>query len=348
MTREPSPLDSPFGEDLWNVLARYLSNESSPDEVDAVRRWVAEDPRRGPLLATLDRALRPVAQSPPAHLDLEAAWRRMSRRLGEAQVRPMVRKRWLVMGLRAAAALAIVLGATEIWRRTQVPSPAHVAAVPRTYATGVGQTDSVRLPDGSRAVLGPGSRLTLATDYGSAGRDVRIAGEALFVVLHDPARPFAVRAGRALIRDLGTTFAVRDDGGLVHVVVISGSVLLQDTLHQGPGSRVSAEGLVLKAGDRGTLLPQGEPVSEPAAATADDLAWTSGHLVFTNAPLPVVAAGLRRWYGIELRVADPRLVGRHLTASFAGESVPEVLSIIGLALGAQIERRGDTALVRGR
>lgn len=346
MTREPSPLDSPFGDDVWNVLARYLSNESPPDEADAVRRWVAGDPRRGQLLATLDRSLHTLASKPPADLDVDSAFRRVSRRLGEAQVRPMVRQRWLVMGLRAAAVIAIVLGATELWRRTQVPSPTHPVAGPTTYVTGVGQTDSVHLPDGSCAVLGPGSRLTLGADYGSAERDVRIAGEALFDVLHDPARPFAVRAGSALIRDLGTTFAVRDDGGLVHVVVVAGSVLLQDTLRQKRGAPES--GLVLKAGERGTLLPQGETVSEPAAAISDDLAWTSGHLVFNNAPLPVVAAGLRRWYGIELRVTDEKLAGRHLTASFARESVAEVLSIIGLALGAEIERRGDTAVVRGR
>lgn len=348
MTSEPSPLDSPFGEDVWNVLARYLSNESSPDEVDAVPRWVAGDPRRGQLLATLDRALHTLASKPPADLDVDGAIRTVSRRLGEAQVRPMVRKRWLVIGLRAAAAVAIVLGATELWRRTQAPSPTPPAVVPTAYVTGVGQTDSVRLPDGSRVVLGPGSRLTLPADYGIAGREVQMAGEALFDVLHDPAGPFVVRVGRALIRDLGTTFTVRDDGGLVRVAVVSGSVLLQDTLRLTPLAPDSAQGLVLRAGDRGTLSPQGETASERAAAISNDLAWTSGHLVFNNAPLPVVAAGLKRWYGIELRVPESKLSGRHLTASFAGESVPEVLSIIGLALGAEVERRGDTAVVRGR
>ncbi len=346
MTSEPSPLDSPFGEDVWDILARYLSNESPPEEAEAVRRWLAGDPRRSQLLATLDQSLRRLAFQPPADLDVNAAWRRVWARTRQPQVRPLARKRWLVMGLRAAAAVAIVLGATELWRRTQVDSREHIP----TYATAVGQTDSVRLPDGSRVVLGPASRLTLAADYGSAGRGVRLAGQAMFDVLHDAAHPFTVQVGPAVIRDLGTTFAVRDDGGEVHVVVTSGSVLLQDTLRRKPGTPGSgeSEGLVLKAGDRGTVGAGGKAVAERAAATPDDLAWTGGRLVFNNAPLSLVAADLKRWYGIELRMADPSLAGRHLTASFAGEPAPQVLSIIGLALGARIERRGDTAFVRAR
>src|ERR1043165_7449534 len=38
----------------WEMLGRYLAGESEAGEVDAVRRWIAADPRRGDLLATLD------------------------------------------------------------------------------------------------------------------------------------------------------------------------------------------------------------------------------------------------------------------------------------------------------
>jgi len=347
MTGEPESLESPFGEEIWEVLARYLSKESPPEEAAAVRRWLAEDPRRHQLVSALERSLQSLRLQAPADLDVEAAWRRVSARLQQPEVRAIQRKQWLVMGLRVAAAVAIVLGATVLWRRTQVDSVGPIsAAAPRTYVTPVGETDSVRLPDGSRVVLGPASRLTLSADYGRTRRDARLVGQALFDVVHDPVRPFAVRAGRALIQDLGTIFAVRDDGGLVQVVVTSGSVTLRDTLRE--GAETLGQGLVLRAGDRGTLGPQGEALVEPAAATADDLAWTTGRLVFNQAPLPSVAAELRRWYGVEVRIPDPNLAGRHLTASFAGEPVAEVLRIIGLALGAEIERRGDTAVVRSR
>jgi transmembrane sensor len=88
-------------------------------------------------------------------------------------------------------------------------------------------------------------------------------------------------------------------------------------------------------------------VTERGVSTDDDLAWTRGRLVFTDASLAQVRADLRRWYGIELEIADSGLASRHLTASFAGETVPQVLDVIALALGATIERRGggDTVVI---
>jgi ferric-dicitrate binding protein FerR (iron transport regulator) len=65
-----------------------------------------------------------------------------------------------------------------------------------------------------------------------------------------------------------------------------------------------------------------------------------------DAPLSQVATELRRWYGIELRVTDSATARRRLTATFAGESPEQAMAIIGAALGARIERRGDTVIVR--
>lgn len=355
MTENPSNLESPFGADLWDVLARYVSHESPHAEAEAVRRWLAADPRHSQLVSGLDRSIRGLAFRSPADLDVDSALRRVVARLDEPQVRrfPVERRwgqgmgnRWRTIGLRAAAVVAFsVIGATVLWRKTLVNSEVTIpAVVPQTYATAVGKTDSVRLPDGSRAVLGPASRLTLEPGYGSARRDVELVGEALFEVLHDATLPFTVRAGAAVIQDIGTTFAVRDDGGEVHVVVTSGSVLLRRAARGQLGTRPS-DGVVLNAGDRGSVGPDREAVAERGAATADDLAWTRGRLVFNNAPLPLVRADLRRWYGVELEIGAPSLAGRHLTAAFAGEPAEQVLSIIALALGARIERRGDTALM---
>jgi transmembrane sensor len=111
-------------------------------------------------------------------------------------------------------------------------------------------------------------------------------------------------------------------------------------------------GIVLRAGERGVVAPvpgrgfAAARVDGSATAVADDTAWTSGRLVFRDAPLVEVAGALRRWYGVELRVADPTLARRHLTATFRGEPLPEVLRVVGLALGARVDRRGDTVVVR--
>ncbi|MBI2403646.1 MAG: FecR domain-containing protein [Gemmatimonadetes bacterium] len=344
MTNEPPHIDPHFGAEFWEVLARYLSDESPPEEAAAVRRWLAQDDRRGELVAALERSIRRVALEPPTDLDVEGALRRVRSRLHQPPVLalgPRERRwtRWSTLGLRAAAVVALAVGGALVWRASQRGGHPAASAV-RDYATSVGEMDSIRLPDGSRVVLGPQSRLALAGGYGASAREVALSGEAWFDVGHDAARRFRVRAGPAVIEDLGTTFTIRTDGEEVRVVVAAGSVLLQDT------SR-AARRAALRAGDRGAVDRDGRVTVERGAATADDLGWLQRRLVFDNASMERVRADLRRWYGLELRM-DSAWARRHLTASFAGEPAEQVLRAIGLALGARIERRGDTAFVRVR
>jgi ferric-dicitrate binding protein FerR (iron transport regulator) len=140
--------------------------------------------------------------------------------------------------------------------------------------------------------------------------------------------------------DVGTTFTVRDDdGGRVRVAVTSGSVRLTGAAH-------SDSGVVLAAGDVATLGDASVAAVGRGAVREDETAFTRGRLVFRDAPLADVVVELRRWYGVELRVGDSAAARRRLTATFEGETPEQAMAIIGAALGARIERRGDTVFVR--
>jgi transmembrane sensor len=208
-------------------------------------------------------------------------------------------------------------------------------------ATGVGAIDSLRLPDGTIAVIGPLSSIKLASGYGTDRREVEIHGDVYLDVVHDSAKPFTAFAEHARIQDIGTKFAVHTDSARgVVVSVTEGSVSLQGVnVGRGPG-------VVLKPGERGVLPPDGRASTE--RGTPEDLAWMRRQVVFRETPLSDVATALHRWYGIELSVRDPLLASRHLTATFSGESPERVLEVIGLVLGADIERRGDSAIVKAR
>jgi transmembrane sensor len=338
----------------WDAVARYLAGESPAEEADAVRKWLAEHPGDAELVRALDGTLDRLAIAPSGEIDVEGALQKVAARRDAADTRSIIRPitrpgkpdlriarpapRWGSPALRTAAAIAVAAAGLAIWQATR--KAGETTGAGHTYVTGVGQRDSVRLPDGSRVILGPESKLTVAAGYGTPGRDVALEGEAYFDVLHDDAHAFAVRAGGASVRDIGTTFTVRTAASReVRVAVTSGVVLLTDT------AGTADRGVVLHQGDVGVLRAGGLTEAQRGRASEDDVAWTSGRLVFRDAPLAEVQAELRRWYGIELRVADPALADRHLTITLAGDPPDQVLRVIELALGASIERRGDTAVV---
>ena len=196
----------------------------------------------------------------------------------------------------------------------------------------------MRLADGTRVVLGPDSRLTVPADYGTTGRSVELRGDGYFDVVHDATKPFAVRVGQAVVEDIGTTFSVEsDDAAATSVSVVTGSVRLRQAASE------PTSGVVLAAGDRGSIDEAGRASAKQHVVRDEDIAWTRGQLIFRDAPLSRVANELRRWYGVTLRVNDSALLNTPVSTSFAGEPADRVLNIIGLTLGARVQRQGDTA-----
>ena len=340
-TPRPHP-DSPAD---WEALARYLAGESGPEERNAVRRWLDAHPADAQLLGLVDDAAR-EARAATLDVDVEGALAKVRARMDAPTVLPLrprapatPAQRWRVGAMSGLAAAAVLAAGVALWRGA-ARTPEGTAA--RTFATSVGARDSLHLPDGTRVVLAPGSRLDVADGFGARRREVRLHGEAFFEVVHDDARPFVVRAGEARVRDVGTAFTVRGDAARgVEVVVTQGSVAVA---HEAARD----DEAVLHAGDLAVVATDHRVVVRRGGATPDDTSWMRGRLVYHDAPIAEVRADLRRWYGLELRLTDSSLDARHLTATFEGESADAVLRVIGLALGADVERRGDTAVVRPR
>ncbi|MGO1892478.1 MAG: FecR family protein, partial [Luteimonas sp.] len=150
-------------------------------------------------------------------------------------------------------------------------------------ATAVGEIRSLRLGDGSVAILDTDSALKV--EFGADRRRVRLyRGRARFEVARDPARPFVVDVPAGSARALEGRVEVRAAGG---------------------GSRA-----VLQAGQRAWLGDGGVVPGTDADADADSggaAAWRDGQLVFYRAPLAEVVDELARYRRGAVYVRDERL-----------------------------------------
>lgn len=315
--------------DRDDALARHLAGESSPEEAAALEEWLTRHPQEAATFRLVrDAASRLSRATPP--VDLERAWQRTAARLHDpdaAASRP-AHARWRNLLAVAAALLLAVLGGLWTWQRAgRAPALAYSAP------PGVPQV----IPfEGGRMVLAPRSRLVARHQAGMRPAEVRLEGEAWFEIAHDPRHPFTVKAGDAEITDLGTVFSVRGHAGSpVEVEVLEGSVELRSA---------AGQRLVIEGGSAGRV--EGGAITRSALAGMARPAWIDGRLEFADATLAEVRAELRRWYGLDLRLGDSSLASRHVTASFQGEPVARVLQVIALALGASVEQRGDTAILR--
>lgn len=343
----------------WEALARYIAAECDPDQATSVEEWLASHSADAAFAAAIRERLADVDSITPIAVDVEVALRSVQARLDAAavtaapaltisrggasriatDVRSMSprRSRALWGGTVAAVAAAVAAAfAVQSWHDGR----GGVTSAPRVVATAVGVRDSVTLSDGTRVVLAPGSKLTVAAGYGSTTRSVQLEGAAFFDVKHDVARPFTVRAADAEIRDVGTSFVVKTDGvGGVSVSVTEGIVALRKSSMESSGKAYE-----LRAGDRG-VVSLGTVAVTRGKVNDDDLAWTRGQLLFRDASLAEVQADLKRWYGVTLQVADSALMRLTVNVPSASNRA-EAVNLVSMSIGADVEQHGDTVILR--
>lgn len=342
-------------------IARYVTGACSDAEAAETRAWIAADPARAAHAAALARVWAAARDVPPRH-DAAAAWRavweRIERLDGAAApgpptlaAVPAARPRGVAGPPRAAgrrrlarrvasglaAAGALAAGGMMLWRSAPArdAEPRVAADRGREFTTRRGQRAKIVLLDGTRVDLAAASRLRMRA-FGAGSREVELDGEAVFDVVHDPARPFLVRARNAVTEDLGTRFGVRAyaDEAHVRVVVASGEVALR------PAGAPAGTGALLGAGDAARLDAAGRSQVESGVSLDDALGWVRGRLVLARTPLGEAVPDLERWYDVRIRLADPALATRRVTATFETESAGAAMGALALLVGARAELRG--------
>ena len=326
------------------ILIRYLQGESLPDEVAAVEQWIAADPAHAATVDALRAAFDRVTD--------DVLWRTISAQMEREDERPAVVARinparpaaprlwtadertsrgsvWATARI-AAAIVAIAGGALVTWRSGILAPPQQF----REFASAPASRVTVTLRDGTRIVMGPSTHLRVPSDFGASTRAVELDGEASFAVVHDAEHPFAVRTARAVVRDIGTTFSVRDYAGDAEsrVVVSEGQVAL------------GAD--VLGARDLATVDAAGRIAVRHDVDVSRYAAWQQGQLVFEDTPLREVLQELGRTYDLDVTLADSTLGTEPVTASFTDQSADEVLGVVTHIVGATYRRNGRTVVVR--
>jgi transmembrane sensor len=320
-------------------LARYLADELSAPDRARIDAWANETESHR---AELDR-LRAAWQSPTSsnRWNVDRAWSQVDARLDTgARVIPLERaKAWHQHAAwRVAAAIVLVVGASYWWR---LQSPSASSASDQLFVTAIGEVKDVQLADSTRVTLGPSSRLTVPGAYGHGQRDVSLVGEAVFIVRHDSARVFSVRAAHTITRDIGTVFTIRaiDRDTVVRVSVQEGSASLRSVDAPIDGAAV------LRAHDVG-VLTVGNPTVRTERESGSGATWRTGQLVFDAASLSDVVRELQRWYVVTVMPLDSAMASRRVSATLPARDLREALDILRLAMRIDIAQRGDTLTFR--
>lgn len=344
----------------WTLLARYLAGESSAAERADIERRAAGDPAFAEELEAL-RGWWESAAALPAPSRVDVMWstlharmrtagepaavsartaRRSARVLSIASRQaPMPSRRRALVAL--AAGLVLMATGGVVWRARADTGAAMEES--RVYSTVRGQRATLRLGDGTRVDLGFASTLRVRP-LDAGRREMWLEGEAVFEVVHDSLRPFLVHAAGATTEDLGTRFSVRAYPGdaAVRVVVVEGEVALRPRAAAGAaGDR----GVVLGAGQLGTLDTAGRIAVQRGVDTSAYLSWLAGRVSFHDAPVAEIAAEIERRFDVSVQVPQADVAAMRLTVDMPARSLDEVLHAVTVTLGLRMRRAGDAVVL---
>lgn len=229
--------------------------------------------------------------------------------------------------LLACMLVLVVIGIAGQWRTRDTSQNGTIH-----YATAYGQRSAIVLPDGSRAILAPNTRLSYSLGPNGA-RTLSLIGQVQFTVTHDANRHFRVRAGGVEAMVLGTTFDIRHYAGdsVVHVAVVSGKISVR-----GRGTPV-----LLVAGTESQVTDSTALIVTDRNLEANE-SWTQGRMVFTNVPVSAVLQTLHRWYGYNFRLADTSLASREVTTMLSVDDTATTLTALRELLRVTMRFDGST------
>ncbi len=221
-----------------------------------------------------------------------------------------------------------------------------------TIETAASEWRYLTLADGSLVRAGPHTRLNVALR--PERRDLELAkGEAYFQVAKDPARPFLVHAGQAVMRAVGTEFGVSRLDGRVLVTVAEGAVAISHAparfpwLREGAARRIDPaqdkDSVAVTAGEQAAVPRQG-PVTVQRVNVAQELAWAQGRLIFDDKSVAEAIAELNRRNRIQIVLDDRALAGRAVRGVFDAADPESFAQFLASVAPVHVVRDGRDVL----
>ena len=201
----------------------------------------------------------------------------------------------------------------------------------------------VKLSDGTQVWLNSETRLEYPVEFPAGYREVKLSGEAYFVVATDSLRPFIVHTPTMNIRVLGTSFNFSSypDDRLQVITLTEGKVKVSDL------GGIPGEELELLP-DQQLLLNKEKMTSEIRNVDARIYsAWTRGSFIFEDESLEQIFSKLDRWYDIKVFYKNGDARNEKLTGDLPRfESFEIILKMMEEVSSVHFEIKGNTVIVK--
>lgn len=284
----------------WFNLER--SGDMTVDDERRFREWLEQSDAHRDAYRLVERAWM-IAGTIPQEPEMLAA--------PDNDVAPDGRRSAWRRYLALAASLLLVF--TLSWTVYQNGLLGFGPAQEQRFRTGVGQTTTVTLPEGSVVTLDSETEMRLRETPRERRVDL-VGGRAFFRVAKDASRPFIVNAGGKSVRAIGTAFEVSFEHGNMVVTLAEGKVRVEEAgAGSGSGTDMAPGGQLVIGADHNWTLRRVD--------VAKETSWTEGRLIFMRDPLSDAVAEMNRYSTRKLVFKDGQIPEKEVVGVFEAGDV---------------------------
>ncbi|MCH6256351.1 FecR domain-containing protein [Puniceicoccaceae bacterium K14] len=323
--------DSEDFESIDEVAAGWVIRRAdAPDDVElesAFQTWLSGDSRRFEAYRSAED-LFAGASEPRTHSD--AALKRVSQRMRARK------SYWSRPAIAAAAAIFVLVGIT-FW----MLDPEGTKLM-----TDIAEQRELTLSDETLVELDAQTQLRF--HFTEESRKVYLqAGAAVFDIAVD-SRPFEVRVGDYVIRDIGTIFSVKINDSMLNASEESFAVSVEEG--EVEVSRVQEGRIEPVSIVRGQEAEFVESIPVTVQPIMDDsfASWREKRFHYRDRSLDQVFADLQRFHKRRIVLADTSLAKEELSGMLDVSDLDEALNVLSKALPILYEVEGDGEIVVSR
>ena len=308
----------------WFNLQR--SGDMTLDDEQRFHEWLDESDAHRDAYRLVDRAWM-IAGTIPQDPEM----------LGEPEPVAARRSPWRRYLAMAASLLLVV---TVSWGVYQMGVPGFGGGQDQHFRTGVGQTTTVTLPEGSIVTLDSETEMRLRESPRERRVDL-VGGRAFFRVAADPSRPFIVNAGGKSVRAIGTAFEVAFEHGNMVVTLAEGKVRVEEAAAgSGSGTDMAPGGQLVIGADHNWTLRRVD--------VAKETSWTEGRLIFMRDPLSEAVAEMNRYSTRKLAFKDGKIPDKQVVGVFEAGDVDGFVKAMELNdIARRVSTTDDEILLSG-
>jgi ferric-dicitrate binding protein FerR (iron transport regulator) len=320
----------------WNILAAYVSDNSTAEQKKEVEDWLSASEENRALLSQVQKVWSKAAIKNDEYPDTIKAWENVRARAGLVMNTKILGLpvQGLNAWLKVAAAILVFVGLLILLpnKREKIAQAENRKRI------------QVILSDGSVIDLNRNSTLKYDAKFSGNTREVTLKGEAYFNITKNPKKPFIIHAGSSEVKVLGTSFNINNYGNeSVEVIVNSGIVAFY------PGNKKTAQKPVVITKDQKVFYIESTGnITKGLNTDQNYLSWKTGNFIFRQTQLSVVFEKIQTYYGMDITLNDDAINHLKLTATFNKEPADQVMYVLKLTFGLEIEHIGNKYIVGKR